>query len=414
MNYVSDIDLGNRSLSFIDERLRSNNYRGVHFSQHNRYDLDKVIDILKLLNKFSPNQRLMQIRTTDNSKRPNLSEEKDYALFCNEVKRLTNIGTQDAMRKNIFVDFARMGLINRYSPKKIKTNPFKKSVNKYVNISDLGIKLINAEQNILERQLIFSKALNRMLQNFIEDVLTLMTDHNVKIISFDEFMLFVTAINCGADFSISIAQCTELINEYRLLSRTNKNKVTDVLKTRLVPEKFFGDKKEKRDYHNWANESQQLWNLFQNVPYFIVEKDSNKLLLICDEVDIKKYKKSKMKRSQQTKNDYFKQHDVQKTKGYELDHIIPLLEAENIDEYHILDSWKNLLYIDGKTHAIKSQSGSRYYIFSFDENNSNRVYFSDVNNEQLIIDNGKEALFDKEKIPIIFHYNQVFLKSTNQ
>lgn len=414
-NYVSNINFGNSSLKFIDERLQYENYRGIHLSQHNRYDLPKLMEILTLLNRYAPNQSLMQIRTTDISKRPyNIPEERSYAEFCNEAKSLTNIGTQDAMRKNLFVDFARMGLIDRYNAKKELTNPFKKGTTKYVALSDMGAKLIDQKLDILSKNLIFSKSLNKLLTGFVEDVLSLLTNSNLKEISFDEFMLFVSAINCNFSFSISIEQCEILIKEYRLLSRVQKNAVIDTLKSELIPDNFNGDKKHKRDYHNWVNENQQIWNLFENIPFFIIEKDSKKLILITSDIDLSKYSKSKMKRSQQAKNDYFKHHKVNKTKGYELDHIIPLLEAESLDEYHYLDNWLNLLYIDGKTHAIKSQSSSKYYIFSFDDDNLDQVYFADTTGEKLTITNGDTALFDKSKIPKIYEYNHHFISAKNQ
>ena len=410
--YVSNINLGNSALKFIDKRLQSENYRGIHLSQHNRYDLQKLIEILKLLNKYAPNKSLMQIRTTDISKRPyNIPEEQSYAEFCNEAKSLTNIGTQDAMRKNLFVDFARMGLINRYNARKELTNPFKKGTTKYVSLSEMGLKLIDKKLDTLNKNLIFSKSLNKLLTGFVEDVLSLLTNSDLKEISFDEFMLFVSAMNCQFDFSISVEQCEELIKEYRLLSRIQKNTVINVLKSELIPSNFKGDKKDKRDYHNWVNENQQIWALFENIPFFIMEKDSKKLILITSDIDLSKYNKSKMKRSQQAKNDYFKHHKVNKTKGYELDHIIPLFEAESVDEYHYLDNWLNLLYIDGKTHAIKSQSGSQYYIFSFDSNNFNQVNFADTQGEKLSIRNGHQALFDKEQVPNIYNYNQNFLQT---
>lgn len=411
-NYVSNINLGNSSLKFIDERLQSENYRGIHLSQHNRYDLPKLIEILTLLNKHAPNQSLMQIRTTDISKRPqNIPEEQSYAEFCNEAKSLTNIGTQDAMRKNLFVDFARMGLINRYNDKKVLTDPFKRCVTKYVALSDMGAKLIDPKLDILSKNLIFSKSLNKLLTGFVEDVLSLLTNSDLKEISFDEFMLFVSAINCNFSFSISIEQCESLIKEYRLLSRVQKNAVIDTLKSELIPANFNGDKKDKRDYHNWVNENQQIWTLFENIPFFIMEKDSKKLILITSDVDLPKYSKSKMRRSQQAKNDYFKHHKVNKTKGYELDHIIPLLEAESVDEYHYLDNWLNLLYIDGKTHAIKSQSGSKYYIFAFDGSDYNQIYFLDTQGDKLSINNDDTALFDKNKVPKIYEYNQNFINA---
>lgn len=48
----------------------------------------------------------------------NTEEEGIYAEFCNEAKNLVEIGTQDAMRKNLFVDLHRMGLIERYDKNK--------------------------------------------------------------------------------------------------------------------------------------------------------------------------------------------------------------------------------------------------------------------------------------------------------
>lgn len=405
-HYVGNINLGNSSLTFIDERLQSENYRGIHLSQHNRYDLPKLIEILTLLNKYAPNQSLMQIRTTDISKRPhNIPEEQSYAEFCNEAKSLTNIGTQDAMRKNLFVDFARMGLINRFNTKKALTNPFKKGTTKYVSLSEMGLKLIDPQLDILNKNLIFSKSLNKLLTGFVEDVLSLLTNSDLKEISFDEFMLFVSAMNCEFDFRISIEQCENLIKEYRLLSRVQKNAVIDTLKSELIPSNFKGDKKDKRDYHNWVNENQQIWTLFENIPFFIMEKDSNKLILVSQNTDLSKYDRSKMRRSQQAKKDYFQKHNVSKTKGYELDHIIPLLEAESVDEYHYLDNWRNLLYIDGKTHAIKTQSGSKYNRLH-DEHGV--LILADFEDNRLSIQQNCEGLFNEQLIEIMLKYNKDF------
>lgn len=49
--YVSNINIGNIALEFIDERLQSEGHHGIHLSQHNRYDLTKLTEILTLLNK---------------------------------------------------------------------------------------------------------------------------------------------------------------------------------------------------------------------------------------------------------------------------------------------------------------------------------------------------------------------------
>ncbi len=97
---ISNINLGNKSLEFIDFRLLDDKYRGSWSSQHNRYTMDKIAIILSLFNKYSPNKELMIIRTADISKRPNnTEEERTYSEFCNEAKAMAGIGTQDAMRK---------------------------------------------------------------------------------------------------------------------------------------------------------------------------------------------------------------------------------------------------------------------------------------------------------------------------
>ncbi len=67
---VSKINQGNKALGFIDYRVRHEKYRGAPSSEHNRYEMNQIIDILTLLDKYAPNQSLMTIRTTDISKRP--------------------------------------------------------------------------------------------------------------------------------------------------------------------------------------------------------------------------------------------------------------------------------------------------------------------------------------------------------
>lgn len=42
-----------KSLQFIADRVKQDDYRGKHISQHNRYDFENVCDILYELKKFS-------------------------------------------------------------------------------------------------------------------------------------------------------------------------------------------------------------------------------------------------------------------------------------------------------------------------------------------------------------------------
>ena len=154
--YVSNINPGNEALKFIDARLLDDGYRGNWSSQHNRYTMEKVVKILRLFDKYAPDKSRMAIRTTDLSKRPeNTPDEGIYAQFCNDCKLAVRIGTQDAMRKNLFVDLHRMGLIVRYDATQIQTDPFSRQRVKFASLSDQGIKLIKAE--IFQQYYIFPK-----------------------------------------------------------------------------------------------------------------------------------------------------------------------------------------------------------------------------------------------------------------
>ncbi len=72
---ITNINKGNKALEFIEKRLSDEKYRGSRSSQHNRYVMSQIIDILVLLDKFAPKQTLMKIRTQDISKRPENTSE---------------------------------------------------------------------------------------------------------------------------------------------------------------------------------------------------------------------------------------------------------------------------------------------------------------------------------------------------
>lgn len=410
MVVISNINPASKALHSLENRLTFDSYRGVESSQHNRYEVKDVHTILGLLNKYAPNQTLLRIRTMDTSKRPtNLPEEIEYAKFCHEAKQITGIGTQDAMRKNLFVDWHRMGLINRYDKNKRLVAPYDRRSIVYVSLSELGLQFTQ-ETNLANQSYLFSKALNKLLFGFVENTLNLLSTTSLDSIDFYEFMFFVSAIN-HPSYSISMTECELLINDYRSLSRLQKSALIDTLKLELDPSKFSGDKTDKRDFHNWVNKYQQIWHLFNQVPFFIIDNSDGilKLYLSSTNINSSVYNKSAMKRSPRAKNDYFNYHGVTKTKGYELDHIIPLLTANSIEEFTYLDRWENLLYIDGKTHAIKSQSGSKHCILVCNPSNLNDIALKDFQENTLPIQNGYEALFKTDLVLEMVDYNQSFL-----
>ena len=191
---LSNISSGNNSLEFIDSRILDDKYRGSWSSQHNRYTMEKIVTILTLFNKYAPSKDLMVIRTADISKRPNNTpEEQTYAQFCNEAKAQAGIGTQDAMRKNLFVDLHRMGLIERYDNNKVPTDPLSKQSVKYVSLTDQGLKLIESK-TLLDKFFIFSKGVDQLLGGYIDVLLNLLRDTKSLYLMLTYLVLWIFTI----------------------------------------------------------------------------------------------------------------------------------------------------------------------------------------------------------------------------
>lgn len=352
---VNKINPGNKALEFIDSRIRDEKYRGAPSSEHNRYVMTQIITILELLNSYAPNQSLMTIRTTDISKRPeNNFEEFAYAQFCNEAKQKAGIGTQDAMRKNLFVDLHRMGLIIRYDKNKEITDPFSKQQVKFVSISNQGLRLIEAK-NILDKYFIFSKGIDNLVGGYIDIILDILRDKEYEIdkISIYEYMFFVSAIGVESNFNINTDKAVELIKEYRNLTPIQRKSVTEMLKTELNPKKISGSKPNKRDFHNWHNKIAQVYYLLNQTVYFEVRGEQ---LVLKGGQNSFSEAATRLDRSLNEKYQYFVKQKVVKTLGFELHHVVPLAWSENIHHFKMLDKWENMVYIDAFSHAKITQN----------------------------------------------------------
>ena len=403
--FISNIQPSNIALSFIDRRINDVNYRGDKSSEHNRYDMEEIYNTLCLLNKYAPNKSLLQIRDTDLSKRPqNTSEEYDYAKFCEDVKEKVGKGTQDSIRKNIFVDIHRMGLIERYDKYKIPLNENSRGV-KYVSLTSEGIKFIS-QKDILNRSFIFTKAVNNLLNGYIENSLTILKniDYDIQSISKYEFMFFVSAIDSGTSFSISIDECVKLIKSYRLLSPIQRRSVVDKLSQLLKPENFSGNKTFKRDWHNWVNKITQVYHLCAQLPYFNVEKEEI-MTLSTQKIRTKAGEiVDQRKRSLTEKQAYFKQHCVSRAPGFELHHVVPLCWADSPEQYKLFDKWENMVYIDAYRHSLITQNRNRNIIMTCKEKD---IILSDVTGNQVLLSYvNKNILYSPSNQDIMLRYNK--------
>lgn len=270
---IRDINNSNKSLEFLSERIKSDDYRGLHLFQHYRYDLKFIKTVLRELYNFGKNTNsvYLKIRTTDSSKRPeNTKDEIDYANIVVKIKSNTGKGTQDVMRKIIFVDCNRMGFLNRYDKNKnlILPNINSKKYS-FVSLSEKGKKFL-LSKNLKEEYFIFSSGLYRIIGPLINILEYLIIEYNLKFITKDEFMYFVSAIDDNSSFSIDKDKCGYLIQQFRLLGDIDRKNVTKLLKQEMNPKNYKGNKKNKRDFRNWDNEASQTFLLLATTVYFEV------------------------------------------------------------------------------------------------------------------------------------------------
>jgi hypothetical protein len=404
---IREISQTNEAVKYIANRIKHPNYRGNHLSQHNRYNFDKTIKILSCLNKYIPKKQFMHIRTTDISKRPaNLACERQYAQFCEEAKEISGIGTQDAMRKNLFVDFHRMGFIERFDKNKNLLNPYEGKSVSYIRLSDLGLSLIDSK-NIKNKYFIFAKGLDNVFNGIIANLIDIL--RSCKKLSIYEFMFFVTAIDIAKSkfpFSLTQEKAIRLIRIFNSLSRIQKKSLIEQVKKELNPKNYDGNKVDKKDFHNWKNESQQILTLLRETPYFEI-RDEN--ISLSTDKDFKDVLIKRLNRSLDEKQLYLQKHEItQQIKGFELHHIVPLSWSESIGHFKLLDKWKNMLYIDGFSHAKITQNQNRNVILS--AQNSDLI-LSDFQSDKVVLKIDKNVAYLKSLQKIMLDYNDELLKT---
>ena len=403
-NNLCNIDVSKKCLSFLADRIGSNDYRGIQCSQHNRYDMDVIYTILDELYKIAGTEKLI-IRTADLKKRPvNLPEEAEYAKYVNNLSEKLGRCTQDSVRKNLFVDLHRMGLIERFKPDGSKLAPYESGTKKYVCLSALGLDFINKNHTLLERKLRYTRAIDTLTSGLADEMLNIV-DLKGDITS-TEFQFFFSF--CGETLNghrYTVSELIEYIKEFRRLSRYQRECAIQIVKEYCDPKNFSGDKTTKRDYHNWLNETQQIFMLMGQTAYY--ESVDGKLHIRTGK-GLLYESKDKLIRSQAEKEKYFKEHSVSKTRGFELHHIVPLCWAKTALEFSELDVWKNLIYIDGYNHSIITQSGNKYVKLGFIGND---LTFGDFSGNELLCAYSRNVLYNVSNREIMISYNRDLLHS---
>lgn len=364
------VDYSKKCLIFLADRVMDNGYRGMQLSQHNRYDVDTVITLIDELHRLVGMNK-MTIRNQDLSARPtNTSAERLYAEYTNNVYNVLGRCTQDSIRKNLFVDLHRMGLLNRYDKNGTCINPYEKRAVRYVSVTRLGKELLDNKNNTFQKNYIYTKAIDILTQGLAQTLLDITINNDSNSISLDEFMFFASFIGRTLNGHFYTAsEITEFISEFRSMSKFQRKDVANIIQNYCNPNNFAGNKTNKRDFHNWQNEAQQIFMLMDQTVLFEKDPKDDTILIIKQSKDSLFDNNDKLLRSKKAKADYFIKHNVTKQIGFELHHIIPLLFAKNKVEFDALDVWENLIYIDGFTHSKISQTGNHNIKLSFDNEN---------------------------------------------
>ncbi|WP_243555338.1 restriction endonuclease subunit R [Helicobacter cinaedi] len=351
---------------------------------------------------------LLQIRTSDLSKRPyNIEGEEKYAELTTKISSKLGRCTQDSLRKNIFVDLHRMGLIDRFNAKKKQLNPFDNGTKKYIALTDFGIEFLQST-DIFTHNLLFTRALENLMQGFGEEILHIILELESNYLTLYEVLFFVTFLYQKLDSkTYNRSDIISLIRDYRTLSKFQKQALLEKVKDYCEPKNFSGDKTQKRDFHNFLNETQQILSLLTQMAYFEYNKNDSKLYIRTGTYGIYE-DNTKLKRSIKEKDLYFEKHNITKEKGFELHHIVPLCLAASRAEFQIIDKWENMVYIDAFSHAKITQNNNANMRLSFENNNAN---FSDFNDCVVHCENNINIKYDTEKQELMLDYNKRILDS---
>lgn len=336
-------------LNFLYHRVLRADYRGLHKLQHYRWS----VEYIKIVLKHLPKDKLLlhtQGDIYDDYRYSN--DELEFCKYLKNVnkdlltiqKSITDMG----MRKIIFVNLQRMGLIDRFNHKQELCDISKTYRNyKYVKITQRGLDFLES-RNIFEEQRNLGIALDFIFGGITQDVLDIINALSPQYISVSEMMFFVSFL--GKDYQGKILTkdaIIDFINEFRSLKARQKV-VEDVLNEFCMPKNFSGNKTQKRDFHNWKNETQTLFDSFDLMAIFEYDRAKQSLLLKANING----ENITFKRSQLIKKEYFQHHEVQKDICFELHHIVPFYYAKDLNALKAIDNWQNLIYIDANSHKI--------------------------------------------------------------
>ena len=336
-------------LKFLAWRVSKDDYRGTHKLQHYRWNKEYIKIVLKHLPKDTKLYHTQGDITDGYIYKSDEVEFCEYLAKVNKELNATENGniTDMVMRKIIFVNLQRMGLVDRFNKNGILCDPDKKAQYRYVQITQKGLEILNAK-NIFEEIKYFGLAFDRVFGGIIQDILDLINE--LEYLSEYEMMFFVSYL--GKEYNgyiLTKDRILDFITEFRSLRARSKT-VISVMQEYCNPNNFTGNKTTKRDFHNWKNETQTIFDSLNLMSLFEYD-ERNKNITAKGKINGTSVK---FKRSSLIKAEYFKEHEIYKDLQFELHHIVPFYLAKSIEQLKAIDDWQNLIYIDANSHKIFS------------------------------------------------------------
>lgn len=398
---MRSIDPSNRFINYIVERVTKSDYRGFQCSQHNRLTFKYFSDLVDIIYSISKGDVFAIHVGDDNGELQ--PQANIYYQIVDEVNKATGKGTINSVKKNTFPDIARMGFLDRYDKNGQKINERVSRTGIYfVGLSRLGIQF--AESNNFQKIKLFTDGIDVLTQNTASELVEILyfNDFGIDCIDILEYMYIFS----DDRKEIYLNDKLDLLIEYRKLTPTQKQKVDKLLKLFCDPinRRNYQNKSLLRDYSNWKNESQQIFGLFANSTYFKV--DNNKLILNTGNYGLFD---SHVNRGEKAKSEYFKQHNKNRTTGYQLHHIIPFSKAQNKSDAVTIDDFRNLIYLKEEKHSEFTRAGTENVIMKHKENDPN-IIFLDFGDSFISVDIVKDALVSATLLPEIKKYNDMLLK----
>ena len=385
----------NLFLQYIIERIQDDNYRGLHVSQHNRYDLDRLVKILQGI-RIVANTEIFRVPLGDDGG----VEQSDcgrYYQIVKEVKRLAGIGTINSLKKNFFVDFHGAGLLFRFDKNRnlIDRNG-KRSVH-HAQLTPLAISLLDAP--ILGQYKAFTVALDNLFSDELTKLAEILyySDYKDTYIESVEFTLILSDNRRETGYDK-----IELLDAYRALKRPRRKKALNLIKKYCTPDNFTGNKTRQRDFGNWKNQTQQIFSLLKSTVYFDVYAEKLKLNIGTYGI----FDVTQAKRSQAVKSTYFREHQIEKTETFELHHIVPFSAAKNKEEFKLIDHWKNLIYLKNTKHAEITQNRNQHVILDV----GNKVlHFINFDNHRITATHNDTACYAEKRCRTMRNHNKILL-----